>query len=70
MKPTKAHPAGTPISIASLGRILRSCYYLGYVVYKGAEYRGRHEPLIRQEPFDRVQEISRPFGRRILVSTT
>jgi site-specific DNA recombinase len=31
MKPTKAHPAGAPISIASLGRILRSRYYLRYV---------------------------------------
>lgn len=27
------------------------------VVYQGAEYPGRHEPLISRELFDRVQEV-------------
>jgi site-specific DNA recombinase len=56
-KPNKRSPAGKPISIAKLGVMLRSRYYLGYVTYKGVEYRGRHEPLISQELYDRVQEI-------------
>ena len=56
-RPTKNHPAGKPISIARLGAMLRNRYYLGYVTHNGVEYKGRHEPLITQELFDRVQEV-------------
>ena len=57
-RPTKSHPAGKPISIARLGAMLRNRYYLGYVTHKGVEYKGRHEPLITQELFDRVNRSS------------
>ncbi len=57
MRPEKRNPAGAPISIAKLGVMLRCRYYLGYVLHKGDEFRGRHEPLISQELFDRVQEV-------------
>lgn len=56
-KPNKRYPAGTPISLHTIGKLLRDRYYLGYVTHKGVEYRGRHEPLIDQALFDRVQEI-------------
>ncbi len=56
-RPTKRYPAGTPISLNSIGKLLRDRYYLGYVSHKGVEYRGRHEPLVGQQLFDRVQEI-------------
>jgi hypothetical protein len=39
-------------------RPLRSArYYLGVVTFRGVEHRGRHQPLIPQSLFDRVQEV-------------
>jgi hypothetical protein len=38
-------------------RLLRDDYYVGIVTRGGVKRRGRHEPLIDQETFDRVQEI-------------
>jgi DNA invertase Pin-like site-specific DNA recombinase len=46
-----------PISLHKLGDLLQDRYYLGYVSYDGVEYQGRHEPLISQELFDRVQRV-------------
>ncbi|GAA0532658.1 hypothetical protein GCM10010172_11810 [Paractinoplanes ferrugineus] len=54
---TKRFPAGTPISINSLGNLLRDRYYLGLVEYRGQEYQGRHEPLVTPETFDLVQQM-------------
>ncbi|WP_280208174.1 recombinase zinc beta ribbon domain-containing protein [Nocardia cyriacigeorgica] len=42
---------------AALSTMLRDRYYLGYVIYKGEEMQGRHEPLIDENLFDNVQEI-------------
>ncbi len=57
MKPDKNHPTGARISIHKIGKMLRDRYYLGYLIYKGVEYQGRHEPLINPELFDKVQEV-------------
>jgi len=57
MRPTKACPAGNKISITKLGDMLRCRYYLGYVTHNGVEYPGRHQPLIGQGLYDRVQEV-------------
>ncbi|MGL5862522.1 MAG: recombinase family protein, partial [Phycicoccus sp.] len=46
-----------PVSIHTIGAMLRDRYYLGYVTYDGVEYPGRHEPLIDQDLFDRVQKV-------------
>jgi len=46
-----------PLSLSRLWVILRSRYYIGYVTYRGAEYPGRHQPLVSQELFDRVQAV-------------
>ena len=46
-----------PISIHKIGDMLRDRYYLGYVTYKGIEYPGRHEPLVTQDLFDKVQKV-------------
>lgn len=37
--------------------MLNNPYYTGVVIYKGAEYPGRHEALITRELFNRVQEM-------------
>jgi len=47
---------GKPVSLQTMWKMLRDRYYCGYVVYKGVEYKGRHEPLISEELFDRVQK--------------
>ncbi len=57
MRPDKRHPAGTPISMHKIGKLLRDRFYLGYVLLKGQEFPGRHEPLVSQEVFDRVQQV-------------
>lgn len=56
-RPTKKNPAGTTISVGKIGTILRDRYYLGYVQYKGKEYKGRHQALISQKLFDQVQHV-------------
>ncbi len=49
--------APRPVSIHKIGELLQDRYYLGYVTYDGVEYQGRHEPLVTQELFDRVQRV-------------
>lgn len=46
----------------SLGKLLRDRYYCGVVVYDGEEYPGRHEAIISEELFQRVQSVL--FGER------
>jgi len=49
-------PSG-PVSTSKLVVLLRDPYYIGYVTYKGELIRGRHEPLITNALFDRVQSV-------------
>lgn len=55
-RPTRRYPA-KPLSLSQLHNILKSRYYLGYVEYRGIEYRGTHQPLVSEELFTRVQEV-------------
>jgi site-specific DNA recombinase len=50
------YPAG-PVSTSKLALMLQDPYYVGYVTYKGELILGRHQPLITQELFDRVQKV-------------
>jgi site-specific DNA recombinase len=58
-RPSKRCPAGREIPMYTIGVILRNRYYLGRVAFKGVEHQGRHEALVSQELFDRVQEVLR-----------
>lgn len=49
-------PAG-PISWEGLRSLLRDKYYAGYTTFKGVEYKGRHQPLISEELYERVQRV-------------
>jgi len=60
-RPTARRPAG-PISVSKVHQMLRDRYYLGEVRYKDEYYPGRHEPIIKQEIFDRVQELLNARG--------
>ena len=53
----KAPHRNKPITRDTLHRMLRDRYYIGKLVYKGIEYQGRHDPLVSEELFDRVQRV-------------
>ncbi|MFF0527793.1 recombinase family protein [Nocardia amikacinitolerans] len=55
-RPTKRYPE-QPVSGSKLHDMLGDPYYVGFVVYKGDIYPGRHEPIITPELFERVQEV-------------
>ncbi len=57
------YPSG-PISTSRLNELLRDPYYIGFVTYKGELIQGRHERLIDDDLFDRVQEILDARGGR------
>lgn len=54
-RPTRAHPAGSPITVTQLTKLLKDRTYLGYVQWCGEEYPGTHPPLVDQDLFDRTQ---------------
>ena len=46
-----------PLQPSHVAAMLSNRYYLGYVTFQGTEYQGRHQPLVPQSLFDRVQEV-------------
>jgi site-specific DNA recombinase len=57
-RPTAKRPA-RPLRVGQLADMLRNKYYIGKVVFRGVENDGKHEPLIDQELFDKVQNVLR-----------
>ena len=55
--------AAVPLSSSQVHRILSSPYYKGLVVHKGVTYEGKHEALVDDATWDRVQAIR--LSRRI-----
>lgn len=45
------------ISLSCLDRMLSNRYYLGYVTYRGVEYKGKHQPLVTPAIFAAVQAV-------------
>ena len=55
-------PAGrkTPekaLELSHFHKLLRHPYYKGRVRYRGAEYDGKHEPLVSEKLWDQVQQM-------------
>lgn len=48
-----------PLAHNHIELILQNRYYVGVVKFAGAEYSGRHVPLISEELFGRCQRIWR-----------
>ncbi len=42
---------------SNVAHMLTNRYYIGKVIFKGVEYDGRHQPLIPESLFERVQEV-------------
>jgi hypothetical protein len=55
-KPSPKKPA-RPLGSNRLATLLRNPYYIGTIVYAGETYEGRHEPLIDNAVFEKVQGI-------------
>ena len=53
---TPARPS-QPLTIGTVHRMLRNDYYLGIVTHSGVKQQGRHDRLVDQETFDRVQAV-------------
>jgi site-specific DNA recombinase len=62
---TPKHPS-KPLNDNQINAMLHRAYYRGAVTYNGAEYAGRHEPLVTPETWYRVQAIleSHRFGEK------
>lgn len=56
-RPTGRHLTPRPITRDTIERVLGDPYYAGWIFYDGELYEGRHEALIDQELFDRVQDL-------------
>ncbi|WP_433683347.1 recombinase family protein [Nocardia sp. CA-119907] len=56
-----------PVSFQLWHKLLQNPYYAGWIEVDGELYPGRHEPIVTQELFDRVQDVmnfrSRPGQR-------
>ena len=50
------HPDG-PVSTSKIQAMLRDPYYCGVIVYDGELYKGRHEPLVSEDLFEKVQRV-------------
>lgn len=48
-----------PLSFSNVHRLLMHPYYMGVVRYRGKVYAGRHEPLVSEETWSRVQAVLR-----------
>ena len=48
---------GKKFSQESMKKILNNKFYIGIMTWKGVNYQGKHEPLIIQDLFYRVQEV-------------
>jgi site-specific DNA recombinase len=46
-----------PVASSQIHRMLSDSYYIGVVTFKGETFPGRHEPIVDQDTFDRVQEV-------------
>ena len=56
--PRNARYPERQISTNRLAVLLRDDYYAGWITYAGEKFKGRHEPLISEDLFDRVQDVA------------
>ena len=54
---------GKPLTLSTLGDILRNPFYYGVFVHKGEVHQGLHQPMISKKMFDAVQEILLDIGK-------
>lgn len=52
-----------PISVNKLHQMLQDDYYIGWVTHHGERFKGRHEALIDEELFEKVQGVIKTRGK-------
>ena len=52
---------GSPLSYSGIYRIINNPFYCGLMIRDGEIYHGKHEPMVTEEEFDRVQAL---LGRK------
>ncbi len=63
--PKKRRSGGVPLGHGVFYKILANPFYAGLIRWKGQLYPGKHEPIVSQEEFDRVQAfMGRPLLRK------
>jgi len=61
--PRRAKSGDRPLSYSGIYRILNNPFYYGWFGYNGTLYQGKHEPMITEEEFWRVQQLLERKGR-------
>jgi len=56
-KGVKKTLGGNKLDEDDVTRMLRNLIYIGTIIHKGKEYKGKHEPIISQKVFKEVQKI-------------
>ena len=52
-----------PVGANHLHRLFKNRYYVGKINWLGVEYQGSHTPLVSEELFNKVQEVSHTHAR-------
>ena len=60
---TKYHKKEQRLSVSHIYRIFTNPFYYGEYSFMGEVYKGKHEPMITPEEYDRVQKLLRDKGR-------
>lgn len=55
--PRRRRIGGVPLAMSSIYKILGNPFYAGVIVWSGASYPGRHEPVISLGEFQRVRKL-------------
>jgi len=62
-RPTKKYTGLKPLARSAIYNIFTNPFYYGWFEYAGGLYKGKHEPMITEEEFDRVQKLLGREGR-------
>lgn len=54
---------GKPLALSALYRVFTNPFYAGIIRWEGKTYPGKHDAMVSQEEFDRVQQVLHREGR-------
>ncbi len=58
--PRRGKTGGKPIAYSSLCAMFKNRFYVGVLPFKGQEYPGKHDAMVTEEEFEKVQQIIDP----------
>ncbi len=58
--PVRGKTGGKPIAYSSLCAMFKNRFYVGVLPFKGQEYPGKHDAMVTEEEFEKVQQIIDP----------